>query len=104
MTDERKGLSKASLRGLRINERMAKMRENAPPAVSVVAANDDVRKLMRHPKGGGFPAEGGAMWPNDRFTKRRIADGSITVEKPKEKPKPDDPQQRSTNEPTDAAR
>lgn len=89
MTDERKSLSKASLRGLRIKERLEKMRETAPPGVRVVPANDDVRKLMGHPKVGRFPNEGGTVWPNDRFTKRRIADGSVTVEKD-EKPKPDE--------------
>ena len=29
---------------------------------------------------GGFRDQGGATWPNDRFTKRRLADGSIKRE------------------------
>ena len=44
------------------------------------AGNDKMRRLLRHPHAGGFRAEGGADWPNDRFTKRRLADGSIKRE------------------------
>jgi hypothetical protein len=36
--------------------------------------------VLKHPKGGGFPESGSAEWPDDRFTKRRIADGSVTRE------------------------
>ncbi|UPK03105.1 hypothetical protein [Bradyrhizobium sp. 170] len=88
--------SKASLRGLRTKQRMEAMHATAPAGVRVVPANDDGRRLLRHPKGGGFPAEGSAEWPDDRFTKRRLADGSVTREAPpepegreKERRKPD---------------
>ena len=114
MREERKGLSKASLRGLRTKQRMAVMREAAAsPGISVVPANDDVRRLMKHPHGGGFPESGAATWPDDRFTKRRLADSSVTREaqdkaeqhrdaKQQERSAPDPPARRS-DEPKDAA-
>jgi hypothetical protein len=47
--------------------------------VRVSPANDDVRRLLRHPHAGGFPVSGGAAdWPLDRFTRRRLNDKSIT--------------------------
>jgi len=85
MTDERTGVSKASLRGLRSKQRLEKMRANAPAGVRVVPATDDYRKVLKHPARGGFPESGSAEWPNDRFTKRRLADGSVTREAPPEK-------------------
>jgi len=76
-------VSKASLRGLRMNQRMDKMREAnraAQKAVRVTPANDIMRRLLKHPHAGGFPKDGSAEWPDDRFTKRRIADGDIKRE------------------------
>jgi hypothetical protein len=76
-------VSKASLRGLRMNERMEKMREAnraAQKTVRVNPVNDTMRRLLKHPHAGGFPKSGSAEWPDDRFTKRRIADGDITRE------------------------
>jgi hypothetical protein len=71
-----------------------------------VPANDDVRRLMKHPRGSGFPASGGAEWPLDRFTKRRLVDGSITREEAKsdekERREPERRQRRS-DEPNNAA-
>jgi hypothetical protein len=77
------GVSKASLRGLRMNERMEKIREANKAMVRVVSvspANDDMRRLLKHPSAGGFPKSGAATWPDDRFTQRRVADGDITRE------------------------
>ncbi|KYK50059.1 hypothetical protein A1D31_22365 [Bradyrhizobium liaoningense] len=116
MREERKGLSKASLRGLRTKQRMEVMRSaKASQGVRVVPANDDVRRLMKHPGSGGFPASGAATWPEDRFTKRRLADGSITAEDA-EQPQTEQEQrngrqqerreperQRRSDEPNDAA-
>jgi hypothetical protein len=109
------GVSKASLRGLRMPERMEKIREanNAMvKTVRVSPANDDMRRLLKHPRAGGFPKSGGAVWPDDRFTQRRIADGNITRESDKKveaddrdrgkRPAPDEPQ-RSGDEPNNAA-
>jgi hypothetical protein len=83
------GVSKASLRGLRMNERMQKMREAnkaAQRTVHVTPANDDMRRLLRHPRAGGFGKEGGTDWPDDRFTQRRIADGDIKKREDEHKP------------------
>ena len=86
------GVSKASLRGLRMNERIAKMREQAAKmqrrTVKVTPKDDTMRKLLQHPKAGGFRGNGSADWPSDRFTQRRIRDGDITVEDGEHKSKP----------------
>ena len=47
--------------------------------VRVNPADDDVRKLMKHPSGIRFPKSGSAEWPFDRFTRRRIDDGSVKL-------------------------
>ena len=60
-----------------MRQRMERLRAAIPPGIRVVPSNDKMRRLLRHPHAGGFRAEGGADWPNDRFTKRRLADGSI---------------------------
>jgi hypothetical protein len=63
-----------------MNDRIKKMREQAPhwPTVKVTPRDDTMRRLLKHPRAGGFPKSGGAEWPDDRFTKRRLADGDIT--------------------------
>ena len=77
------GVSKASLRGLRINERIAKMREQAakfaPPTIKVAPKDETMRRLLQHPRAGGFRADGFAEWPDDLFTHRRIQDGDVKV-------------------------
>ncbi|MCA1452132.1 hypothetical protein I6F35_02745 [Bradyrhizobium sp. BRP22] len=94
-----------SLRKQRQNERLAKLRAFKPKGVRVVPASDELRKVLKHPNGMGFRPEGSSEWPNDRFTKRRIADGSVTLEqsgmKSEEKPPPRRYSQRS--EPNSAA-
>jgi hypothetical protein len=50
------------------------------PGVRVVPANDDMRRLLRHPKAGRFRSEGGLEWPNDTFTKKRLRDGDVKLE------------------------
>jgi hypothetical protein len=86
------GVSKASLRGLRIDERIRKIREQANkvhrPTLKVTPKDDTLRRLLKHPRAGGFRAEGSAEWPDDRFTQRRIRDGDIKVEGNDHKPKP----------------
>ena len=74
------------VRGQRMRQRMERLRAAIPPGIRVVPANDKMRRVIRHPHAGGFRAEGGAVWPSDRFTKRRLADGSIKRE---ERPAPD---------------
>ena len=51
---------------------MEKLRAAIPPGIRVVPRNDDMRRVLKHPTSGGFRASGGATWPNDRFTKRRL--------------------------------
>ena len=87
-------VSKVALRGLRHRERMQKLADAAPAGVRVVPAKEEYRAVLRHPLGGSFPAEGGKEWPDDRFTKRRLADGSVIPEaapkaKPDEGPQPE---------------
>ena len=74
------GVSKASLRGLRFSARLEKMREAAQQhvkTVQVTPTKDDYRRVLKHPKAGGFPKSGSAAWPLDRFTERRLRDGDI---------------------------
>jgi hypothetical protein len=46
--------------------------------VRVNPASDDIRRAIRHPSGPRFPESGSVEWPLDTFTKRRIAEGSVT--------------------------
>jgi hypothetical protein len=72
-----------SIREQQVEARRARIRELTPqrPMVRVTPRDDGIRKFIRHmPSGVGFPKEGPAEWPLDRFTKRRIADGDVTVE------------------------
>jgi hypothetical protein len=86
------GVSKASLRGLRMNDRIKKMREEAAkvqrPTVKVTPKDDTMRRLLRHPRAGGFRKDGSAEWPDDRFTRRRIRDGDVIVVDNEQKAKP----------------
>ena len=52
------------------------------PRVRVIPANEDVRRTLKHPRGMAFRSSGGVEWPDDSFTTRRLADGSIKLEKP----------------------
>jgi hypothetical protein len=101
------GVSKASLRGLRMNERLQKMRDaQQRKTISVIPANDDMRRLLRHPLAGGFRSDGSAEWPDDRFTQRRLADGDIKRAGAKppepEPPKPTGEQSQAEPEPSPA--
>ena len=48
--------------------------------VRVRPATEEYRKVIRHPRYGGFRSSGSISWPLDNFTKRRIRDGSVIVE------------------------
>lgn len=73
-----------SLRGKAARERLDKIKNARPPAgIRVVPASDELRKVLRHPRGARFPSDGSAEWPNDTFTKRRLAEGAIKVESEK---------------------
>jgi len=60
--------------------RRMKLIDGAVKTVKVYPAIDDMRGVLRHANGTRFRATGGAEWPNDSFTARRIADGSVRLE------------------------
>jgi hypothetical protein len=67
-------------------DRMARIRKfQEVPGVRVVPASGEgftaeaMRRLLKHPKAGGFRSEGDIEWPNDTFTFRRLKEGSITL-------------------------
>ena len=55
-----------------------------PKTIKVFAANEAMRDVLRHSGGARFrdALDQGVEWPNDSFTKRRIADGSVLTEAP----------------------
>jgi hypothetical protein len=56
------------------------------PDIGVWPRDEQVRRFIRHhPTGRRFENYPSATpWPNDQFTKRRLVDGSILTEPPKE--------------------
>ena len=71
----------ASVPGQKRKERLARIAAaHTIETVRVTPTSDDVRRLVKHPKGGGFRADGSAEWPNDSFTARRVRDGDVTIE------------------------
>jgi hypothetical protein len=74
------------------------MKSSSVPGIRVEPADDDMRRLLKHPTAGGFRAEGDIEWPNDTFTFRRLKEGSIKLseqkqqdeEKPSDAPKEDE--------------
>src|SRR5262245_21552637 len=83
MANNRKDAQQAQDAPRRINrgkERLKMIRDRMPKAVTVVAANEDLRRVLAHPNGGGFRKDGTASWPDDSFTRRRIRDGDVTVQ------------------------
>jgi hypothetical protein len=73
---------KKSLRETQIEARRKLMAELNPPLerVRVTPANDELRRVLKHPKGNKFPESGSTEWPLDQFTRRRIKDGSVKRE------------------------
>jgi hypothetical protein len=63
------------------------------PRVRVLPANEDIRRVLKHPHAMAFRSTGSVDWPLDKYTQRRIADGSVTVEEKKEEKKPEQQQQ-----------
>ena len=58
-----------------------------PRKVRVTPVSDEMRKILKHPRKGGFRSSGSVEWPLDSFTKRRIRDGDVTVEERAQNPK-----------------
>jgi hypothetical protein len=73
-----------------IDARNEWLRERMPKRepVRVVPQDETTRKLLKHPSGIRFPPSGSVEWPLDRFTRRRLADGSVTREGDKAGGKP----------------
>jgi hypothetical protein len=69
-------------RGRGGKKRLQAIKDARPKPIKVRAANDTVKRLVKHPHGGGFKSDGTAMWPQDNFTTRRLKDGDITLEAP----------------------
>jgi hypothetical protein len=76
----------STIRGQRRKYRLERLKAARPShGVRVVPASEELRKVLKHPNGIGFRKQGGIEWPNDRFTKRRLADGSVKLEEPPDK-------------------
>jgi hypothetical protein len=71
-----------AIRQERIKARRELMARLTPqyPRARVNPKDDDMRRVLKHPGGIAFPATGSVEWPYDKFTRKRIADGSVTVE------------------------
>lgn len=72
-------------RQARINAQQERLRVVAArqsPTVKVYAANEDMRRVLRHANGTRFRSEldQPVEWPNDSFTARRIAEGSVRID------------------------
>lgn len=52
----------------------------------VWAKNEAMRAVLKHPIAGGFHPDlyAPAEWPDDQFTSRRLRDGDVLLEPPKE--------------------
>jgi hypothetical protein len=77
--DPRAKLREARKRRLRL------IAGDRPTSVKVFAANETLREVLRHPSGGlrfRDDISQGVEWPNDSFTARRIADGSVRTDGP----------------------
>ena len=80
---------KISTPGERMKERAARMHKlKVRPGIRVEPANDDMRRVLAHPKAGHFRSEGSMEWPDDTFTHRRLRDGDVKRVEAKDKGKP----------------
>ena len=93
--------TKVSTPGQRMKERTERMRKmHTRPGIRVEPANDDMRRVLAHPRAGHFRSEGSMEWPDDTFTYRRLRDGDIkrveAKDEHKDKPKIEPPRARAT--------
>ena len=78
--------TKVSTPGQRMKERTERMRKmHVRPGIRVEPANDDMRRVLAHPRAGHFRSEGSMEWPDDTFTYRRLRDGDIKRAEAKDK-------------------
>lgn len=72
---------KRSLRMQRREERMKLARKlTEVTRVRVSPANERMRRVIRHPRFGGFRSSGSIELPLDTWLKRRIKEGSVVLE------------------------
>jgi hypothetical protein len=69
----------------RKRDALAKAQEPFVKGIRIDPRDDDMRKVLRHPRGGGFRSTGSIEWPNDQFTQRRLRDGTVTLAEDKTK-------------------
>jgi hypothetical protein len=50
------------------------------PRARVLPTSEALRQVLRHPHGMAFRSTGSVEWPFDKYTQRRVRDGSITIE------------------------
>jgi hypothetical protein len=51
-----------------------------------------MRRLLAHPQAGRFRSQGSIEWPDDQYTRKRLADGSIKLaEAAKQQPAASEP-------------
>lgn len=74
-------VARATYKGPRASEERMRALADARrvPRVRVEPTSEELRTILRHPNGMAFRGEGSVEWPKDRFTLRRIAEGSIRV-------------------------
>lgn len=66
--------------------------------VRVVPTSDALRRVLVHPSGRKMRTSGSVEWPMDKFTARRLAEGSIKIEKKAdERPARERTHERSTS-------
>jgi hypothetical protein len=53
-------------------------RRHQAPRIRVTPATEEIRRVLRHPRGMAFRSSGSVEWPMDSFTSRRLRDGDIT--------------------------
>ena len=82
MSDESSPTIGFQIRQKYIEARKARLRKIAPQRqrVRVLPANEDFRQVLKHPSGLRFPEQGSVEWPLDKFTRKRLAEGDITIE------------------------
>lgn len=78
--------TKVATPGQRMRERVGRMQKaKTRPGIRVEPANDDMRRLLKHPRVGHFRSEGPMEWPDDPFTHRRLRDGDVKRVETKDK-------------------
>lgn len=68
--------------------RLQRIKDAAPqkPGLRVEPRDETMRRLLKHPRAGGFRSDGSVEWPDDTFTYRRLKEGSIKLEQSADKP------------------